>query len=58
MQSFPRYTPCPFSIPLKDDIADTEKPDAICSPTFVVNNFEDNFYIHQSFPLNIQDLHK
>ena len=37
---------------------DTEKPNGICSLVFVVCEFQDYFYIHQSFLLNIQDLHK
>ena len=45
---------------LNDDIVDIEKPDGICSPTFVVDEltFINLFYIHQSFLLNIRDLHK
>ena len=40
---------------LNDDIVHIEKP---CSPTFVVNESPDYFYMHPSFLLNIQDLHK
>ena len=40
---------------LNDDIVENEKPNEICSRTFVVDNFQDYFYIHQSFLLNIQD---
>ena len=44
---------------LIDDIADIEKPDAICLPTFIVDEFSVLFfYVHQSFLLSIQDLHK
>ena len=43
---------------LNDDIAKVEKSDLICSPTFAVNQFSGLFYVHQSFLLNIQDLHK
>ena len=43
---------------LNDDIVDIEKPDGIRSPTFVVNEFSGLFFVHQSFLLNIQDLHK
>ena len=38
---------------LNDDIVDIERPNGICS-----HNFQDYFYIHQSFLLYIQDLHK
>ena len=38
-----------ISMLLKEDIADIEKPDGICSFTFVVDNFQDYFCIHQSF---------
>ena len=43
---------------INDDIADIEKPDGICLPTFIEDKFQDYFYIHQSFLLYIQDLHK
>ena len=50
---------------LNEDIVDIEKPDAICSLTdgicsliFVLNEFPGCFYIHLSFLLYIQDLHK
>ena len=32
---------------LNDDIADIEKPDGICSPTFDVDEFP-RFYLHPS----------
>ena len=37
MQSLPTYTLCLFSMLLNVDIADIEKADKICSPTFVVD---------------------
>ena len=37
MHSLPLYTSCLFFILLKEDIVDTEKPDAICLLTFVVD---------------------
>ena len=43
---------------LNDDIADVEKTDGICSPTFIVNEFSGLFYIHQLFLINIQDPNK
>ena len=43
MQYLPPYASYLFSILLNDDIADIEKPDAICSPTFVVDEFLDFF---------------
>ena len=39
MQSLPLYTSCLFSMLLNDDIVDIEKPDGLCSLTFVVNEF-------------------
>ena len=33
------YTSCLFSMLLNDDIVDIEKPEGICSPTFVLNEF-------------------
>ena len=38
MQSLPLYTSCLFSM-LLNDIIDIEKPDGICSLTFVENEF-------------------
>ena len=57
MQSFPLYTSYLFSMFLNGDIVGIEKLDGVFSFTFVVN-FQDYFYIHESFPLNIQDQHK
>ena len=37
MQSLPQYTSCLFSMFLNEEIADIEKLDGICSPTFVVD---------------------
>ena len=39
MQSLPLYTSCLHSMILNYDILDIEKPDGICSLTFVVNKF-------------------
>ena len=41
-----------------DDIVNIKKPDGMCSPTFVVDEFSGLFYIYQSFLLNIQNMHK
>ena len=43
MQSLTLYTLCLFSIHLIDDIVDIEKPDGICSLTFVVDDFSGLF---------------
>ena len=43
---------------LNVDIEGIENPDGVCSPTFVEDEFSGLFFIHQSFLLNIQDLHK
>ena len=37
IQSLPLYASCLFSMLLDEDIVDIEKPDGICSLTFVVN---------------------
>ena len=58
MQSLTLYTPCLFYKFLNDDIVDIEKPDGICSLTFVVDDFSGLFLHHQSLPLKTQDLHK
>ena len=42
---------------LNDDIVEIEKPDGICSLTFV-DVFQDYFCIHQYFLLYTQDMHK
>ena len=43
---------------LNDNIVDIEKPDGICSLTFAADELSGLFYIHQSFLLYIQDMHK
>ena len=59
MQSLLLHTSSLFTMLLIDDIVDIEKPDAICLPTFIVDEFSVLFfYVHQSFLLSIQDLHK
>ena len=45
-------------MPLNENIIDLEKPDGICWLTLVVNELSGFFYMHQSFLLYIQDLHK
>ena len=57
MQSLPLYTSCLFSILLNEDIVDIERPDGICSLTFVVDEFS-GLFLHQPFLLYIEDLHK
>ena len=37
MQSLPLFTSCLFSMFLNEDIVDIEKPDEICSLTFIVD---------------------
>ena len=37
IQSLPLYTSCSFSILLSEDIVDIQKPDGICSHTFVAD---------------------
>ena len=43
---------------LNDDIVDIEKPDGICLPLFVVDEFKDYLHMHELLLLNIQDLYK
>ena len=43
MQSLSLHASCLFSMLLNDDILDTEKPDGICSFTFVVDEFSGLF---------------
>ena len=43
---------------LNDDITDIEKPDRICSPTFVVNDFLGLFLHLSIFLSKIRDLLK
>ena len=56
-QYLPLYTSC-FSVLLNEDIVHTEKPDGIFLLILLKMNFQDYFYIHQSFLLYIQDMHK
>ena len=39
MESLPLYTLCLLSMLLNDDIVDIEKPNGICSVTFVEDEF-------------------
>ena len=43
VQSLPPYTSCLSSLLLNEDIVDIEKPDRICSLTFVVDGFSGLF---------------
>ena len=45
--SFPLYTSCLFSMLLNENIVDIEKPDEICLPTFVVDDFP-GLFLHPS----------
>ena len=47
IQSSPLYTSCLFCMLLNEDIVDTEKPDGICSLTFVVDEFS-GLFLHPS----------
>ena len=47
MKSLPLYTSCLFTMLLSDDIVDIEKPDRICSFTFVVNEIS-GLFLHPS----------
>ena len=47
MQSLPLYASFLFSMFLNNSIVDIGKPDGICSPTFVVDEFS-GFYLHPS----------
>ena len=43
MQSLRVHTSCLFPMLLNDDVVITAKPDRICSPTFVVDEFSGLF---------------
>ena len=47
MQSLSLYTSCLFSMLLNEDIIDIEKPEGICSLTFVVDEFS-VLFLHPS----------
>ena len=47
MQSLALHTSWLFSMLLNDDIADIEKPDEACSPTFIVDVLS-GLFIHPS----------
>ena len=49
MQSLPLHISSSFSVPLKEDIVDIEKPGEICSLTFDLDEFLGFLYIYQSF---------
>ena len=42
-----------FTMLVNEDIADIEKPDGLCSLTFVVDEFQYYIYICHSFLLHI-----
>ena len=58
IQSLPLYTPCSFFMLLNDDIAEIKNLTEYVCLLFLYMNFQDYFYIHQSFLLYVQDLHK
>ena len=47
MQSLPLYASCLISMLLNDDMLDIEKPNGICSPTFVVDELS-GLFLHPS----------
>ena len=51
IQSLPLYTSCLFSMVLKEDIVDIEKPDGICSHNFVVDDILGLFLHHSIFSI-------
>ena len=58
MQSLPLYTSCLFSMLLKENIVDIEKPDGQCSLTYVVAEFS-GLFLHPSIFSNMHSsLHK
>ena len=57
IKSLPLYTSCLFSMLLNEDIVEIEKSDGICWLTFVLDEYS-GLFLHQSFLLYIEDLHK
>ena len=53
MQSLPLYTSCLFSMVLSDVIVNIEKPDGICLPTFVVDEFSGLFLYPSIFSIKL-----
>ena len=51
MQSRPLYTSCLFFMSLNDDIVDIEKPDEICSLTFVLDELSGLFIYPSMFSI-------
>ena len=49
IQSTPLYTSCLFSVPSNVHIIDTEYPQGMCSPIFVVVNFSGLFFHPSTF---------
>ena len=50
-QSLPLYASYLFFMLLSDDIVDIEKPDVICAPSFVVDEFS-GLFLHLSIYLS------
>ena len=48
MQSLPLHASCLFSKLLNGDNVDIERPDGMCSPTFVVDEFS-GLFLHPSY---------
>ena len=53
IQSLPQYTLWLFSMLLSDNIINIEKPDAICSLTFVVDEFSELFLYPPIFSIMV-----
>ena len=51
MQSLPLFATCLFSMLLNDDIGDFKKPNGICSPIFVVDEFSGLFIDPSTFSI-------
>ena len=46
-----------FCVFLNDDIADIEKPDGVCSPSFVVDEFSGLFVCPSIFYILLYEIH-
>ena len=57
IQPLPLYTLCLYSMLLNDDVLDIENLMEYVRLLLLWINFQDCFYIHQSFLLNIQDMY-
>ena len=58
IQSLPLYTLCLYSMLLNDDVLDIENLMEHVRLLLLWINFQNCFYIHQSFLLNIQDMYR